>query len=45
MDHSHELGTIQISDPNVQETIMVTLIIRLDVAMITLVTNSGAHSL
>ena len=45
MDHSHELGTIQISDPSVQETIIAALINGLDAAMITLVANSGAHSL
>ena len=45
MDHSHELGTIQISDPSVQETIILTLINGLDAAIITQVTNSGAHSL
>ena len=45
MDHSHELDTIQISDYAVQETIIVTLINGLDVAIITLVANSGAHSL
>ena len=45
MDHSHELGTIQISDSAVQETIIAALINGLDVDIITLVTNSDAHSL